>query len=93
VRATYRGRTVLTNPPPSAGGTLLALAMARLDERADGAPSAVDIVAVMEEAQALRTPAFVEGLVEPGFADRLLARAWARRLTSRSSTATAARAR
>ena len=33
----------------------------------------VDIVAVMEEAQALRTPAFVEGLVEPGFADRLLA--------------------
>jgi gamma-glutamyltranspeptidase/glutathione hydrolase len=73
VRATYRGREVLTNPPPSAGGTLLALAMARLDERPDGAPSAVDIVAVMEEAQALRTPAFVEGLVEPGFADRLLA--------------------
>ena len=27
----------------------------------------------MEEAQALRTPAFVEGLIEPGFADRLLA--------------------
>ena len=26
VRATYRGRQVLTNPPPSAGGTLLALA-------------------------------------------------------------------
>ena len=33
VRAAYRGRQVLTNPPPSAGGTLLALAMARLDER------------------------------------------------------------
>jgi gamma-glutamyltranspeptidase / glutathione hydrolase len=73
VRATYRGREVLTNPPPSAGGALLALAMARLDERSDGAPSAVDIVAVMEEAQALRTPEFVEGLVEPGFAERLLA--------------------
>ena len=73
VRATYRGRTVLTNPPPSAGGTLLALAMARLDERSEGPPSAVDIVAVMEEAQALRTPAFVEGLVELGFAERLLA--------------------
>jgi gamma-glutamyltranspeptidase / glutathione hydrolase len=73
VRATYRGREVLTNPPPSAGGTLLALAMARLDERSDGAPSAVDIVAVMEEAQALRTPAFVGGLTEPGFAERLLA--------------------
>jgi gamma-glutamyltranspeptidase/glutathione hydrolase len=73
VRASYRGREVLTNPPPAAGGTLLALAMARLDERSDGAPSAVDIVAVMEEAQALRTPDFVEGLVEPGFAERLLA--------------------
>jgi gamma-glutamyltranspeptidase/glutathione hydrolase len=73
VRATYRGRTVLTNPPPSAGGTLLALAMARLDERSDGMPSAVDIVAVMEEAQALRTPDFVAGLADPGFADRLLA--------------------
>ncbi|HEX5898939.1 MAG TPA: gamma-glutamyltransferase [Solirubrobacteraceae bacterium] len=76
VRATYRRRQVLTNPPPSAGGTLLALAMARLDERSDGAmggPDILDIVAVMEEAQALRTPAFVEGLGEPGFAERLLA--------------------
>jgi gamma-glutamyltranspeptidase/glutathione hydrolase len=76
VRATYRGRTVLTNPPPSAGGTLLALAMARLDERSEGGgggPDIMDIVTVMEEAQALRTPAFAEGLVEPGFADRLLA--------------------
>jgi gamma-glutamyltranspeptidase/glutathione hydrolase len=76
VRATYRGRQVLTNPPPSAGGTLLALAMARLDERSDGGaggPDIRDIVAVMEEAQALRTPAFVAGLIEPGFADRLLA--------------------
>jgi gamma-glutamyltranspeptidase/glutathione hydrolase len=73
VRATYRGRAVLTNPPPSAGGTLLALAMARLDERPEGPPSAVDIVAVMEEAQALRTADFVAGLDEPGFADRLLA--------------------
>jgi gamma-glutamyltranspeptidase/glutathione hydrolase len=73
VRARYRGREILTNPPPSAGGTLLALAMARLNERSDGQPSAVDIVAVMEEAQALRTPAFVAGLIEPGFAERLLA--------------------
>jgi gamma-glutamyltranspeptidase/glutathione hydrolase len=73
VRATYRGREVLTNPPPAAGGTLLALAMARLDERSEGPPSAADIVAVMEEAQALRTPAFVAGLTEPGYAERLLA--------------------
>ena len=73
VRAAYRGRAVLTNPPPSAGGTLLALAMARLDERSDGPPSAVDVVTVMEEAQGLRTPDFAAGLAEPGFADRFLA--------------------
>jgi gamma-glutamyltranspeptidase / glutathione hydrolase len=73
VRAIYRSRQVLTNPPPSAGGTLLALAMARLDERSDGGPSPVDVVAVMEEVQGLRTPAFVAGLTEQGFAERFLA--------------------
>src|SRR4051812_38190484 len=35
-RVRYRGRDVLTNPPPSAGGTLLALALARLDARGAG---------------------------------------------------------
>ena len=29
----YRGREVLTNPPPSAGGTLLAYSLALLDRR------------------------------------------------------------
>jgi gamma-glutamyltranspeptidase/glutathione hydrolase len=71
-RATYRGRQVLTNPPPSAGGTLLALAMARLDQ-AQGPPTLTDIVEVMESAQSERTPEFVEGLAEPGFLDRFLA--------------------
>jgi gamma-glutamyltranspeptidase / glutathione hydrolase len=73
VRARYRGREVLTNPPPSAGGTLLALAMARLDARSAGPPPLEEIVAVMEEVQELRTPDFVTGLDEPGFADRFLA--------------------
>jgi gamma-glutamyltranspeptidase / glutathione hydrolase len=72
VRARYRGRDVLTNPPPSAGGTLLALALARLDARGDGPPALADVVAVMEEAQDERTPAFVAGLAEPGFAERFL---------------------
>jgi gamma-glutamyltranspeptidase / glutathione hydrolase len=71
VRVRYRGRDVLTNPPPSAGGTLLALALARLDAR-PGPPRLADVVAVMEEAQAQRTPAFVDGLAEPGFAERFL---------------------
>lgn len=71
-RATYRGRQVLTNPPPSAGGALLALAMARLDE-AHGPPTITEIVEVMESVQAERTPEFVDGLDEPGFLDRFLA--------------------
>src|SRR4051812_37372593 len=73
VRARYRGREVLTNPPPSAGGTLLALAMARLDAASSGPPSIRDIVDVMEEVQGQRTPEFLEGLPDPGFADRFLA--------------------
>src|SRR6185295_18634274 len=73
VRATYRGREVLTNPPPSAGGTLLALAMARLDSTSAGPPSIRDIVDVMEQVQGQRTPEFLEGLPDPGFADRFLA--------------------
>jgi gamma-glutamyltranspeptidase/glutathione hydrolase len=74
VHATYRGRDVLTNPPPSAGGTLIALALARLDERPGaGPPSLEDLVAVMAEAQDERTPEFLAGLAEPGFAERFLA--------------------
>jgi gamma-glutamyltranspeptidase / glutathione hydrolase len=73
VRASYRAREVLTNPPPSAGGTLIALAMARLDARSPGPPPVQDVVAVMEEVQELRTPEFVTGLDEPDFADRFLA--------------------
>ena len=73
VRATYRRRDVLTNPPPAAGGTLLALAMARLDAISPGPPSITDIVDVMEEVQGQRTPDFLEGLADPGFADRFLA--------------------
>jgi gamma-glutamyltranspeptidase/glutathione hydrolase len=68
----YRGRTVLTNPPPSAGGTLLALALARLDGT-DGPPSAAELVEAMAIAQAARTPEFDAGLAEEGFLERFLA--------------------
>jgi gamma-glutamyltranspeptidase/glutathione hydrolase len=71
VRARYRGRTILTNPPPSAGGILLALAMALLDARTDGPPTAVELVEVMAAVQEQRTPAFTTGLAEEGFADAL----------------------
>ncbi len=72
-RASYRGRRVLTNPPPSAGGTLLALAFDLLEQRVvSGAPDAATLATVMDEVQALRTPEFVSGLDEPGFLQRFL---------------------
>jgi gamma-glutamyltranspeptidase/glutathione hydrolase len=71
-RVAYRGRTVLTNPPPSAGGTLLALALARLDA-ADGPPSAAALVDAMSLAQSARTAEFDAGLASPGFLERFLA--------------------
>jgi gamma-glutamyltranspeptidase / glutathione hydrolase len=72
VHVSYRGRDVLLNPPPSAGGTLLAYALALL-ERTDGPPDALALVAAMEKAQAERTPEFLAGLPEPGFLDRFMA--------------------
>jgi gamma-glutamyltranspeptidase/glutathione hydrolase len=72
VRVRYRGRDVLTNPPPSAGGTLLAYALALL-ERTDGSPDPVALVGVMEKAQAERTPEFLSGLAEPRFLERFMA--------------------
>jgi gamma-glutamyltranspeptidase / glutathione hydrolase len=72
VRARYRGREVLTNPPPSAGGTLIALALALLDGT-DGPPSLRQLVTAMDATQRERTPAFLDGLDEPGFAERFLA--------------------
>jgi gamma-glutamyltranspeptidase/glutathione hydrolase len=71
LRVAYRGRDVLTNPPPSAGGILLALSLNLLDQ-APAPPRLAMIVRAMEEAQSARTAQFVDGLAEPGFADRLL---------------------
>ncbi|UTI66472.1 gamma-glutamyltransferase family protein [Paraconexibacter antarcticus] len=69
-RVGYRGRTVLTNPPPNAGGVLLAAALADLGR---GPVTPTRLVAAMEGAQAARTDAFVTGLAEEGFAERFLA--------------------
>lgn len=74
VRVAYRGRQIATNPPPSAGGALIALALATLDADGPGAPPSVGrLVDVMEAVQARRTPEFVAGLDRPGFAEELLA--------------------
>jgi gamma-glutamyltranspeptidase/glutathione hydrolase len=66
VRVHYHGREVLTNPPPSAGGLLIAYALALL-ERGGGKPDAAALVDAMEAAQAERTPDFLEHLHDPGF--------------------------
>ena len=73
IKATYRGREVLTNPPPSAGGILIAYALALLDTE-PGAPDLARVVATMERTQAERTPEFLEGLDDPSFVERFLAR-------------------
>jgi gamma-glutamyltranspeptidase/glutathione hydrolase len=72
VRTRYRGREVLTNPPPSAGGTLIALALGLLD-RGEGPPTLAELVAAMDATQRERGADFLDGLDEPGFAERFLA--------------------
>ncbi len=67
----YRDRRILTNPPPSAGGTLLAYSLALLD-RGPAPPTLRSVVDAMAAAQSERTPEFVEGLNEDGFLERFL---------------------
>ncbi len=71
VRMSYRDREILTNPPPSAGGTLLAYSLGLLD-RGSSPPSAQETVAAMAAAQAERDAEFLDGLDAPGFLDRFI---------------------
>ncbi len=71
VRMRYRDREILTNPPPSAGGTLIAYALALL-ARGPAPPTLAGVVSAMAAAQAERTPAFLEGLSQAGFLERFL---------------------
>jgi gamma-glutamyltranspeptidase/glutathione hydrolase len=71
VRVAYRGREVLANPPPSAGGILIAYCLALL-ERRPGPAGVVELIEVMEAAQAERTPEFLDGLADEGFLERFL---------------------
>jgi gamma-glutamyltranspeptidase/glutathione hydrolase len=73
IRACYRDREVLTNPPPSAGGILIAYALSLLDT-GDGAPDTERVVEVMERVQSERTREFLAGLDDPEFVARFLHR-------------------
>ena len=70
VEARFAGRQVLTNPPPSSGGLLVAFALDVLERT--GALDTEGIVAAMELAQAARTEDFLVGLEQEGFAERFL---------------------
>jgi gamma-glutamyltranspeptidase / glutathione hydrolase len=72
VRVRYRGREMLTNPPPSSGGILIAFALGLLELA--GSSDLPSVVAAMEEAQVARTDAFFHGLYEEGFEHELLSR-------------------
>jgi gamma-glutamyltranspeptidase / glutathione hydrolase len=71
LRVAYRDREVLTNPPPSAGGALIAYALGLLDAQ-PSPPSLEAVIGAMEAAQRERTPEFVQGLSEEGFLERFL---------------------
>jgi gamma-glutamyltranspeptidase/glutathione hydrolase len=71
LEVSYRGRKVVINPPPSAGGLLVARALALLGENA-GPPTGTDVVAVMERVQGERTAEFLDGLNDPEFGGRFL---------------------
>jgi gamma-glutamyltranspeptidase/glutathione hydrolase len=78
VRAPYRGHEFVTNPPPSAGGLLIAFALRvldRLDSSAQpGSAKAIALLTeVMREATTARGGSFVRELYRGGLSDRLLA--------------------
>src|SRR5919197_2420454 len=72
-RARYRGRDVITNPPPSSGGILIAYALDLL-ERLDRRPDVRALVEVMDRANKAPTEEFVTSLHSEGYLERFLAR-------------------
>ncbi|MBJ7354438.1 MAG: gamma-glutamyltransferase [Thermoleophilaceae bacterium] len=67
----YRGHRVITNPPPSSGGLLIADSLVHLEQA--GAVNAGELVAAMDFANRGRDREFVEGLTRDGFWDEFLA--------------------
>ncbi len=71
-RARYRGREILTNPPPSSGGILIAYALDLLERLAR--PGDLRTLAeVMQRANDARTEEFAEGLHADGYLERFMA--------------------
>jgi len=77
VRVPYRSWEFVSNPPPSAGGLLIAFALCVLDRlgdsgRAGSAEAVAALAEVMREAQLARGGAFLSDLNRGGLARRLL---------------------
>lgn len=68
VGAVYRGRELRTNPPPSAGGILVAYCLALLDRIQDSGPE--EVARVMAEANDARDEDFAASLGQEGFTQR-----------------------
>lgn len=66
VASRFRGADVLTNPPPSSGGILIAHALSVL-ERLGPESGVAELVEATEAANAMRTGEFAEKLHEPGY--------------------------
>jgi gamma-glutamyltranspeptidase/glutathione hydrolase len=66
----YRGRRVITNPPPSSGGLLIADSLVHLSRK--DTVGVRDLVEAMDFANRGRDREFVEGLSRPGFWDEFL---------------------
>ncbi len=72
-QVTYRGREVLTNPPPSSGGILIADALGIL-ERLPRPHDPYVIAEVIASTNRARDEEFLEGLHTEGFLERFLAK-------------------
>ncbi|MEX2196188.1 MAG: gamma-glutamyltransferase [Thermoleophilaceae bacterium] len=70
--ADYRGRRILTNPPPSSGGILIAYALGLL-ERLGRPADPRSFVEVTARANQARTEEFLLGLHTEGYLERFLA--------------------
>jgi gamma-glutamyltranspeptidase/glutathione hydrolase len=70
VSARFRGHDVLTNPPPSSGGLLVALCLELLERL--GSAGAEEVVAAMAEANRTRTEEFHAGLYDASYPERFL---------------------
>ncbi len=81
VAAAFAGYELLSNPPPSAGGLLIAFSLALL-ERMGGSGTA-EVAAAMEAANVARGDGFTDGLEREGFSNEFLDPAALERAISR----------